>query len=205
MKVLMASFLLLFFTSAPVFASGVKLYGVKSGVFEVQVDTKFHDKLTRTREVLVWDDWGLKIAKYEFAPEGGTKTIVFYKSGSDRLILDKAYLVQLSDMSFEEVVTVGKDLLDKMTEEDQKKPAEAFLRLSGSEKSEETKEWDGRVCEVWVHPKGNKNCIWNGIRLYKNIKGLDIYTSDKEPKSLYEGEVDPENFEVPGLPTPDKI
>ncbi|MGH1377952.1 MAG: hypothetical protein ACRBB3_03935 [Alphaproteobacteria bacterium] len=184
-------------------AENVKMYGVKSGILESKIEQTMYGKTTIIHETTVWDNWGLKLAKYQTTEKLGTKSIILYSNKNGRIFLDKSYLVQLKDMSYKETPTLSQGLLAKLTDNDQQNVAQAMAEKGGNKKSGETKIWDGKECEVWVHPAGNKNCLWNGLILYTEISPADFYKSIKTPVKFSEQPVDPSYFNVPGLAAPE--
>ena len=101
---------LFFATSAWVAAEDsfqAQMYGVESGVLKSEIAVGYPGDKTIIYETLYWDNWGLKIAKYQIpeSGKGGTKNIINYVYEAGKIRPGKMVLVKLDDMSTKETLT----------------------------------------------------------------------------------------------------
>jgi len=186
-----------------------KMYQEKSGVVTSVITIGFKEPFSTITEVLVWDDWGMRIAKYQTNNETqeGTKTVIRLKADSSdsyKLALDQAALINLPSGEHKPVPYRAIDTMNSFNAKEKQDMATAFIRSSGMfEETSKQKNIAGHSCKLWqveTNPK-HTNCIWQGIILETNQSAGGMRNHKKAVDVKLE-EVDSQHFEVPGLLKP---
>lgn len=174
-----------------------RMYLEKSGI-----QKSIYTNLPSLMEWTIWDDYGMKIVKYEMMGEGsGNKNIVLLRRQNGVVEPQTVLQVSLSDGSYKKTPYKAGEIIRRLDGDAQGFMAEQLMLRSGFwERSNETKQVEGRTCHVWrsIVSEGLTQCTWQGLILETaNASGLYKTTIGLELKS-----VNPRYFDVPGLLRP---
>lgn len=185
-----------------------KMYQEKSGYVRSVITQSFSkDNPSTLTETLFWDNWGMKIAKYQIVDKTGrgTKTVIRLTADNTQenlIAVDEVALVQLPSGEFKSIDYRAVDIMNTFSREEKQDMATTFIRSSGQwVETDQKKVVAGQTCTVW-HLKANDahtNCIWRGIIL-ETIMGApgSSFLSEKKTSEIKVQAIDSAYFEIPG-------
>lgn len=200
---------LLAFSAQPSYAQTdfqPKMYQQKAGYVRSTISIGFSKENTSTvSEIFVWDDWGMKIAKYQTDNKTGrsTKTVIrlTIKQGqSDQIVVEDAALVELPSGEYKSIPYPALKVMNSFTREEKQDMATNFILAFGLfSETDEKRSIAGQSCRIWRAKTNNNhtNCLWHGI-IIETYMVTDAFSSVKEAIQVKIQEVDSKHFEIPG-------
>lgn len=192
-----------------------KLIGEKSGVTQmtiiitVTLDPNDKDKTSKSAitQYFVWDNWGLKTAKYQLdrTNNKATKTLVRVKQSGTKLSMgEPSGLVDLVEDEFNPTVPRIYNELSSFTPDNWHKDIYTDLLVkAGFERTGQIETVKDRECEL-VQVSVRRYCMWKGIALTDEINNSVTQTFGLT-EGIYLGEVDPRHFERGALAWPNEV
>lgn len=187
MKVLLVSIL---FASSSLFNGSAdqefKRYGIKSGVIEYELTGAQSGK-----EVVYFDDWGFREAKY-------TETELSFGGFSQKinsLTIMEGNMIYNIDLSTNTGTKIENSMFEGLEGEDMEQIGEKMMEQMGGEKTG-TETVLGKECDLWeIKQMGSKTWVWKSIPLKTEVNmGMQM---NIVATSISEESVSAEKFKIP--------